>query len=62
MHAILIAFPFLFMVLFALSSFCAWVQHIITCITTEAWVLLVVGAFAFPVGVIHGWLIWFGVV
>jgi len=39
----------------------AWIQHFITTIQQEMWVLLVVGALAPPVGVLHGWLVWLGV-
>lgn len=38
----------------------AWVQHLYTCFTTESWGFLVAGAIFFPIGVIHGWGIWFG--
>ncbi|MDX1486599.1 MAG: hypothetical protein R3268_00255 [Acidiferrobacterales bacterium] len=39
----------------------AWIQHFVTTVTEELWVLLVVGAIFPPVGVMHGWLIWAGV-
>lgn len=39
----------------------AWITHVIHTITHEMWILLVVGAFAFPVGIIHGFMIWLGV-
>jgi hypothetical protein len=38
----------------------AWLTHVITCIAASKWVLLVVGAFVFPVGCVHGTGIWFG--
>ena len=40
----------------------AWLTHCVRCIMTEQWILLVVGAIAAPVGVVHGWMIWFGLV
>lgn len=38
----------------------AWIQHIVTCIAEEAWILMLFGAFFFPIGVIHGIGIWLG--
>ncbi len=38
-----------------------WLTHIIHCLLTAKYVLLVAGAFIFPVGVIHGVGLWFGV-
>ncbi len=39
----------------------AWFTHVITCLGTEAWGFLVAGAVFFPIGVVHGVGIWFGV-
>ena len=39
----------------------AMLTHIINCINTEAWLLLIAGAIAAPIGVINGIGIWFGV-
>lgn len=44
------------------ANVAAWVQHFITTLAAEAWVLLAVGAFVPFVGIIHGWLIWLGIV
>ena len=38
----------------------AWITHVVYSITNELWVVLVVGAFVPPVGIIHGVMIWFG--
>jgi len=38
-----------------------WLQHLYTCFTTEAWGFLIAGALFFPIGIIHGWGIWFGI-
>ena len=38
----------------------AWITHVVYSITNELWVVLVVGAVVPPVGVIHGFMIWFG--
>lgn len=45
-----------------LLSFPAWLTHVIYCFKTEAWGFLIAGAIAAPIGVIHGWLIWLGIV
>ena len=38
----------------------AWFTHVITCIGSAKWILLLVGAFVFPVGCVHGTGVWFG--
>jgi hypothetical protein len=48
-------------VMFILTLF-AWITHVVVCIKTASWILLIIGAFVFPIGVIHGWAIWFGIV
>lgn len=53
--------PFGFWLLLLLFVLSAWVQHVITCISNEQWGFLIAGAIAFPVGMIHGIGIWFGV-
>ena len=40
--------------------FCAWVTHIVYCFTTHAWLLLLAGAVLFPIGIVHGFGLWFG--
>jgi len=39
----------------------AWVTHIIHCLVTAKYLLLIAGGFFFPIGIIHGFGIWFGV-
>lgn len=51
---------FLGFIALILTSIAAWVTHVIVCIQTASWVLLVVGAFIAPVGVVHGIGSWFG--
>jgi hypothetical protein len=41
-------------------AFGAWLTHVVTCIREDRIGLLVAGAIAFPIGVIHGWGIWLG--
>lgn len=43
-----------------LLSFAGWVTHIVVCIQNEQWVLLIAGALAFPIGIVHGIGAWFG--
>jgi len=43
-----------------LVSFAAWVTHVVVTIQAEAWILLAIGGFIFPVGVIHGFMTWLG--
>ena len=49
------------LVILMITSFAGWLTHIIVCIQNEAWLLLIAGAIAAPIGVIHGVGIWFGV-
>ena len=53
----------------AISSFAAWITHIVFCISaiTSAGgnvlggvAMLLFGVLVPPLGVIHGWMIWFG--
>ena len=39
----------------------SWITHIVVCIQQATWILLLVGAFVFPVGCIHGTGVWFGI-
>lgn len=41
---------------------CSWITHVVTCIKTSSWVLLVVGAIVAPIGVVHGFMIWLGLI
>jgi len=44
-----------------LATVGAYVQHFITSVSNEQWVLMVLGAIIPPVGMLHGWLVWLGV-
>lgn len=46
---------------FYLTMLAAWITHVIVCIQTAAWILLGFGCIVFPVGIIHGIGVWFGV-
>jgi hypothetical protein len=43
-----------------LTSFAAWITHLIHCFTNEAWGLLIGGAIFFPVAIVNGIGLWFG--
>ena len=45
---------------FLLTCAAGWATHVIVCIQTGSWLLLIAGALAFPVGIVHGIGIWFG--
>jgi len=44
-----------------IGSIAAWLTHIIHCLSTVKYLLLIAGALIAPVGVIHGVGLWFGV-
>lgn len=39
----------------------AWLTHVIVCLVQAKYLLLIAGAIIFPVGIIHGFGLWFGV-
>ena len=39
----------------------AWLTHVVHCINTEAWGLLIGGAIFFPIAIVNGIGIWLGV-
>jgi len=53
---LILAAPFVLMG----GAFAAWVQHLYTCFTTQAWGFLIAGAIAPPIGIIHGVGVWLG--
>jgi hypothetical protein len=48
------------LLLFFLTSYSAWLTHIVTCAEDQLWGFLVAGAIFFPVGIFHGVGIWLG--
>lgn len=46
--------------LLGLVSIAGWLTHVITCLMHAMWGFLIAGALFFPIGVIHGIMIWFG--
>jgi hypothetical protein len=47
--------------IFIVWGFLAWFTHVVVCIKTASWLFLIAGAIMFPVAVIHGTGIWFGI-
>jgi hypothetical protein len=45
----------------AIINIAAWATHVIYCIDNEQWGFLIAGALAFPIAILHGFGIWFGV-
>lgn len=43
----------------SIACFCAWLTHIFTCFGEGMWGFLVAGALFFPIGILHGFFIWF---
>lgn len=42
-------------------GFASWMTHLVTCFTEEAWGFLIAGAIFFPVAIVHGTGVWFGI-
>jgi len=59
-NATLAIIAFLLWVGFVLTCIGAWGTHVVKCIQAESWGFLIAGAIAFPVGIVHGIMIWFG--
>lgn len=43
-----------------LAPLAAWITHVIYCIATAKYLLLIAGGIVVPAGVIHGFSVWFG--
>lgn len=42
-----------------LSMIAAWLTHIFTCFAQGLWGFLLAGAVFFPIGILHGFYLWF---
>lgn len=42
-----------------LAVFLGWLTHIFVCLQDGLYGFLIAGALFFPIGIIHGWGIWF---
>ena len=49
----------IFVLLFSVWWFAAWLTHVIVCLSTAAWGFLIAGAILFPVAIVHGTWVWF---
>jgi hypothetical protein len=47
-------------VLLFITSGAAWLTHVVTCLSEGRWGFLIAGAIAFPIAIVHGIMIWFG--
>jgi hypothetical protein len=45
--------------LIGVVCFVAWLNHIFTCFSQEMWGFLIAGALFFPIGILHGFYLWF---
>lgn len=51
----------LFWITFIIANFAAWITHVVHTLTNGEWGFLIAGAILAPIGMVHGWLIWFGI-
>lgn len=49
-----------FSTLALIAVIAGWLTHIFTCLSAGLWGFLIAGALFFPIGILHGWGIWFG--
>lgn len=47
----------IFLMLWGTAS---WLTHVFVCIGAKSWGLLIAGAILFPIGMVHGTGVWFG--
>jgi hypothetical protein len=45
-----------------MTCFAAWGTHIVYCLQNGRWGFLIAGALAFPIAIVHGFMIWAGLV
>jgi hypothetical protein len=45
--------------IFLLACVFAWFTHIFTCFAEGLWGFLLAGAIMFPIGILHGFYLWF---
>lgn len=46
---------------FGIWLIASWITHVVVCIKVSSWGFLIDGALFFPVAVVHGTGLWFGV-
>ena len=52
---------YLIWIVITVSTIPAWFTHVFVTIQAEQWIFLLAGAIFAPIGVIHGYGVWFGV-
>lgn len=45
-------------ILFWMACIAAWLTHIVYCLEHNRWGFLIAGALAFPIAIIHGFIVW----
>ena len=45
--------------LISFACFAAWLTHVFTCFSQSLWGFLLAGAIMFPIGILHGFYLWF---
>ena len=50
----------MFQLIALIVALAAWVTHVVVYIQSASWILLIIGSVIFPIGVIHGLMVWFG--
>jgi len=45
--------------IFGFACIFAWFTHIFTCFAEGLWGFLIAGALLFPIGILHGFYLWF---
>lgn len=53
--------PSIFGVLLFIWVIASWITHVVVCIKAASWGFLIAGALMFPIAVVHGTGLWFGV-
>lgn len=49
----------IFKIIVGIGLFLSWLTHIFTCFAEGLWGFLLAGALMFPIGVFHGFNLWF---
>lgn len=49
-------------IIFVIVCASSWVTHVVKTIIDENYLFMAIGAFMAPIGVVHGFLVWIGVV
>ena len=50
-----------FRIILGIASVLSWFTHIFVCFSDDRWGFLIAGALFFPIAIVHGVGIWFGI-